>query len=98
MVLHLQQKHSILTTTYLKEVLEYRFKLAAKPLSKYVSLSEASDMLGKPYSKLHSEIIHSSKFHGVKIGDEIYVHPDCLVSKMKYKFKRIIQKEVTTDA
>ena len=95
MVLHLQQRHSILTTTYLKEVLEYRFKLRDVHLKKYVALADAAQMLGKSYMELHKRVINSANFHGVKIDTEIYVHPDCLVKAMRTKFKSLINKEIS---
>lgn len=94
MVLHLSQKQSILTTTYLKEVLEYRFKLKAYPLRQYKQLEDIAEMIGESSQKLRTRMSKSKSLHGLIVDGNFYVHPDSAVTIVKKAFTKLIDAEL----
>lgn len=94
MVLQLQQRHSILTTTFLKETLEYRFKLKSYPLRQYKCMHEVAAMIGVSFATLKTRLSNSKSLHGLIVDGNFYVHPDSAVTIVKKAFTKLIDAEL----
>lgn len=90
MVLHLQQKHLILTTTFLKETLELRFKLKKYPLRSYKNFDDVADMIGQSRSEFRKRITTSKSLHGIIVNGNFMLHPDSAIEVIKRGFKKTI--------